>query len=86
MGEENGMERRDGNLTGTATIKEEVEEGTAIKPILAGPTELGEIVLALFPPEPVFQKYRLRDSSLVFFLFQSYLSRSHHERCIFPFP
>ncbi len=35
MEEESGMERRDGNLTGTATIKEEAKEGTRIKPILA---------------------------------------------------
>ena len=33
--EENGMERRGGNLTTLVPIEKEAEEGTAIKPILA---------------------------------------------------
>jgi len=39
MEEGNGMERRDGNMTGPVPIKEEAKEGTAINPTLANPNE-----------------------------------------------
>ena len=51
------MERGDGNLTAMPTIKEETEEGTAIKPILAKANESSwEIVQCAYFPGAGFQE------------------------------
>ena len=58
--EGSGMEKRDGNPTGTATIKGKAEEGTAIEPILAGAHESpGERVPCACFPGLVFKKRSL---------------------------
>jgi hypothetical protein len=55
--EGNGMERRDGNLTSMAMIKEEAEEGMAIKPMLASANESsGEVVQCAYFPGVGFQE------------------------------
>ena len=57
MEEGNGMERRGGNMTGLVPIKEEAEEGMAIKPILANANESsGEIVQCAYFPRAGFQE------------------------------
>jgi hypothetical protein len=55
--EGNGMEKRGGNLTGTTAIKEEAEEGTAIKLLLANINESSaEIVQYAYFPRAGFQE------------------------------
>jgi hypothetical protein len=71
MEEGNGMERRDGNMTGPVPIKEEAKEGTAINPILANasPREIVrstfffgggfQEILPLFPSTKAFKAERI---------------------------